>query len=422
MFDTQSFHSYQTHTGHIQTPKMPVIKVLGLGGGGSNTVDRMFQLGIPDIEYIAANTDRQALRRSVVPNKILLGPQYCRGLGAGGNPTVGEQAARESADQIKHALQGADMIFIACGMGGGTGTGSIPVAAEIAKATGALTIAIVTTPFSFEGTNRSRNAQAGIAKLRERCNTLITVPNDKLLECVPRNTTMEVAFRYSDEVLRQGVQSIAEIVTRTGLINVDFANVKSLMELSGGAVLTIGVGRGENKAVDAVQRALSNPLLDIGSIDQAAGVLMHFTGGDEMGLLEIAQAVDIVQKQLSKDALVTIGATVEPKLKDKVQLILVATGLGGTSLQETMSAVSQPVEAKSQSTLSNLNKPSMSEREEMAENIENDSIYEGSQPTPIAVRRPEYGWVNATTNSNTLGGRNLDLPAFLRKRQYSQTQ
>ncbi len=416
MFDTQSFQQYTTNTNHLQTPNMPVIKVLGLGGGGSNTVDRMFQLGIPDIEYIAANTDRQALRRSKVPNKILLGPNYCRGLGAGGNPSVGEQATRESAEQIRQALHGADMVFLACGMGGGTGTGAIPVAAEIARSTGALTIAIVTTPFSFEGTNRSRNAQAGIAKLRDRCNTLITVPNDKLLECVPRNTTVEVAFRYSDEVLRQGVQGIAEIVTRSGLINVDFANVKSLMELSGGAVLTIGVGRGENKAVDAVQRALNNPLLDISSIDQASGVLMHFTGGDEMGLLEIAQAVDVVQKQLHPDALVTIGATVDSKLQDRVQLILVATGLGGTSLQDTLQAVSQTASPPSATT-----EPEVVVVQDVP--AETDSVYADVQPLPIASRKPDYGWVNNTSDTRNMGGRsNLDLPAFLRKRQYSQSR
>ncbi len=416
MFDNQSFQRYTPGTGHLQAPSMPVIKVLGLGGGGSNTVDRMFQLGIPDIEYIAANTDRQALRGSKVPNKILLGPNFCRGLGAGGNPSVGEQAARESADQIRNALQGADMVFLACGMGGGTGTGAIPVAAEVARSTGALTIAIVTTPFSFEGTNRARNAQAGIAKLRDRCNTLITVPNDKLLECVPRDTTMEVAFRYSDEVLRQGVQGIAEIVTRSGLINVDFANVKSLMELSGGAVLTIGVGRGENKAVDAVQRALNNPLLDISSIDQAAGVLMHFTGGDEMGLLEIAQAVDVVQKQLHPDALVTIGATVDSKLQDRVQLILVATGLGGTSLQDTLQAVSQTAPPPSTTT-----EPEVVVVQ--GASAEPEPVYADVQPLPIASRKPDYGWVNNTGDSRTLGGRShLDLPAFLRKRQYSQSR
>src|SRR5574341_1087160 len=229
-----------------------VIKVLGLGGGGQNAIDRMIEFGIHGVEFIAANTDHQALSKSISPNKLLLGQRTRRGLGAGGDPSNGEMAAEESTEAIRQALHGADMVFLTAGLGGGTGTGSIPVAARIAREIGAITVAIVTSPFTFEGSKRLRNAQAGIARLRQHCQSLIVVPNDKLLAIAERHVTFEDALRVADEVLRQGVQGMAELVTRPSLINVDFANVCALMQMPGGAFLAMGTGKGANKTVDAV--------------------------------------------------------------------------------------------------------------------------------------------------------------------------
>ncbi len=262
----------------------PVIKVLGLGGGGSNAVNRMIELGLSGVDFIAANTDHQALQSSLAPVKIHLGPKATRGLGAGGNPAVGKAAAEESARQIAAALQGADMVFLTAGMGGGTGTGSIGVAAQIARHLGAVTIAVVTTPFSFEMGRRQKNANEGLMLLRPHTDTLISIPNDRLLHVAPRNLPLEVAFRLADDVLRQAVQGITEIITTPGMINVDFANVRHLMKLGGGSLLSIGQGQGENKAIKAIDQAIHHPLLDFSSLENAAGILINFTCGEDLSL------------------------------------------------------------------------------------------------------------------------------------------
>jgi len=280
----------------MSDPQRTVIKVLGLGGGGQNAVNRMIRLGIEGIDFIAANTDAQALHTSLAPVQIHLGPDVTRGLGAGSKPEIGERAGDESRPEIKEALTGADMVFLTAGLGGGTGTGAIPIAAEVSKATGALTIAIVTTPFSFEGPRRMKNAEDGLARLRPHCDTLITVPNDKLLPLVGKSASFQVAMQVADEVLRQGVQGIAEVVNRAGLINVDFSNIRALMQFTGNAMMAIGQAKGDGKALAAARQALSMPLLDVSTFDAASGLLVHFTGGEDLSLYEINQAMEAIQK------------------------------------------------------------------------------------------------------------------------------
>ena len=312
----------------------PRIKVLGLGGGGSNAVNRMIELGLHGVEFIAANTDAQALASSLASTRLQLGPQVTRGLGAGGDPTIGAAAAMESSAEITEALEGADMVFITAGMGGGTGTGAAPLAAELATEAGALVIAIVTMPFSFEMGRRSQNALEGIRKLRPHTHTLITVPNDRLLQIAPRDLSLEIAFRLADDVLRQGVQGMAELVMRTGLINVDFANVRQLLSRGGGALMSIGLGEGSKKASKAVHQALHHPLLEIDSLEQANGVLVHFTGGEDLALAEISEAVEELSASMHPEGELILGATHEGTMFGRTQVILIITGLGGSPLRE----------------------------------------------------------------------------------------
>ncbi len=310
------------------------IKVLGLGGGGSNAVNRMVELGLIGAEFIAGNTDHQALESSLAPTRIQLGPGVTRGLGAGGDPKVGAAAAIESSRELAEALAGADMIFLAAGMGGGTGTGATPIAAAIARETGAVVIATVTMPFSFEMSKRAKNATEGVRLLQPHTHTLITVPNDRLLQVVPREASLEVAFRFADDVLRQGIQGIVELVTKPGLINVDFAHVRAVMRKGGGALMAIGIGEGANKSEVAVRQALHHPLLEIDSLGQATGALVNFTGGEDLGLVEVGAAVDALRENMPPDAEVILGVTTEPAMRGRVQVILIVTGIGGQPLQE----------------------------------------------------------------------------------------
>ncbi|HSB90217.1 MAG TPA: cell division protein FtsZ [Anaerolineales bacterium] len=317
------------------------VKVLGLGGGGSNAINRMIELGLTGVEFIAANTDAQALEGSLASTKLQLGPRVTRGLGAGGDPKIGAAAAMESSREIARALSGADMVFLTAGMGGGTGTGAAPVAAEIAREVGAVTIAIVTMPFGFEMSRRSRNAMEGVRLLQPQTHTLITVPNDRLLQVVPRDVSLEVAFRLADDVLRQGVQGIAELVTRAGLVNVDFAHVRELMLRGGGALMAIGLGEGHKMARAAVRQALHHPLVGIDSLEQASGVLLHFTGGDDLTLFEISEAVEELRQTLSPDADIVFGATTEPAMTGRTQAILIVTGIGGRPVPTVTEVVEQ---------------------------------------------------------------------------------
>jgi cell division protein FtsZ len=316
-----------------------VIKVVGLGGGGSNAVNRMIELGVGGVEFIACNTDHQALSNSLAKCQVALGPRTTRGLGAGGDPAIGRAAAEESSRELAEAMQGADMVFLTAGMGGGTGTGAIPIAAEIARSQGAIVVAIVTVPFSFEGKRRMQAAQDGIDSMHPHCNTLITIPNDRLLEVAPKQTTFDVALRLADDVLRQGVQAIAELITRPGLVNVDFSHVRSLMQLAGGACLAVGHGTGPDKAIQAVRSALHNPMLEIGSLETAAGLLVHFTGGEDLELAELHRAMQEASAGAT-NAEVFFGAAIDPSMKGRVQVIIVATGVGGQPLGSVIEGAS----------------------------------------------------------------------------------
>lgn len=309
------------------------IKVIGLGGGGSNAINRMVELGLIGASFIAANTDLQALESSLAPTRIQLGPSVTRGLGSGGDPRVGAAAALESSRELAEAFAGADMVFLTAGMGGGTGTGAAPIAAEIARETGAVVIATVTMPFAFEMSRRSKNAVEGVKRLQPHTHTLITVPNDRLIEAVPRDVSLEVAFRFADDVLRQGIQGIVELVTKPGLINVDFAHVRNLMHRGGGALMAIGLGEGEDKANLAVHQALHHPLLEVNSLELASGALVHFTGGDDLSLVEVGTAVEVLRESLPPEVDVILGVTPEPAMEGRVQVILVVTGIGGRPVQ-----------------------------------------------------------------------------------------
>jgi cell division protein FtsZ len=327
-----------SESGTYSRPKT-VIKVVGLGGGGSNAVNRMIELGVGGVEFIACNTDHQALSNSLAKCQVALGPRTTRGLGAGGDPTIGRAAAEESARELAEAMQNADMVFLTAGMGGGTGTGAIPIAAEIARSQGAIVVAIVTIPFSFEGKRRMQAAQYGIECMHPYCNTLITIPNDRLLEVAPKQTTFDVALRLADDVLRQGVQAIAELITRPGLVNVDFSHVRSLMQLAGGACLAVGHGNGPDKAIQAVRSALHNPMLEIGTLETAAGLLVHFTGGEDLELAELDRAMQEVSAGAT-NAEVFFGAAIDPSMKGRVQVIIVATGVGGQPIGSVIAGAS----------------------------------------------------------------------------------
>ncbi|MBX6394825.1 MAG: cell division protein FtsZ [Alicyclobacillaceae bacterium] len=309
----------------FDTEHLARIKVIGVGGGGCNAVNRMIESGIKGVEFIAVNTDAQALQLSKAENRLQIGEKLTRGLGAGANPEIGKKAADESREQIMNCLRGADMVFVTAGMGGGTGTGAAPVIAEIAKELGALTVGVVTKPFSFEGRRRMTQAEQGIQHLKEKVDTLIVIPNDRLLEIVDRNTPMLEAFREADNVLRQGVSGISDLIAVPGLINVDFADVKTIMTERGAALMGIGVSSGENRAAEAAKKAICSPLLET-SIDGARGVLMHIAGGNNLSLFEVNEAADIVSSAADPEVNMIFGAVINQDLKDEIVVTVIATG------------------------------------------------------------------------------------------------
>src|SRR5579883_3468826 len=301
------------------------IKVVGVGGGGSNAVNRMITAGLRGVEFIAINTDAQALAMSNADKKIHIGGKLTRGLGAGGDPEIGRQAAEETREELTEALEGADMVFVTAGMGGGTGTGGAPIIAQVARELGALTIGVVTRPFSFEGRRRAAAAEEGIRTLRQRVNTLITIPNDRLLQVVDKNATVVEAFRIADDVLRQGVQGIADLITVPGLINLDFADVRTVMAEAGSALIGIGVASGEGRAAAAAHAAIASPLLET-SMEGARGVLINVTGGLDLGLLEVNEAAQVIQKAADPDANIIFGAVIDDRLDGEVRITVIATG------------------------------------------------------------------------------------------------
>src|SRR3954447_17494644 len=309
---------------------LAVIKVVGIGGGGTNAVNRMVDAGLKGVEFIAVNTDAQALQMCDADIKLQIGDQLTRGLGAGADPEIGYGAANESRDEIKEALQGADMVFITAGQGGGTGTGAGPVIAEVAKQEiGALTVGVVTKPFDFEGSQRQRQAEEGIDRLREQVDTLIVIPNEKLLAVVERRTSILDAFREADNVLRQGVQGITDLITIPGLINLDFADVRTIMHDAGSALMGIGEANGENRASEAAKGAISSPLLEQ-SVEGATGILLNITGGSDLGLFEVNEAAEIIQSAADQNSNIIFGAVVDHGLGDAVRVTVIATGFQGS--------------------------------------------------------------------------------------------
>src|SRR5215467_3853221 len=307
---------------------LAVIKVVGVGGGGTNAVNRMVDAGLSGVEFIAVNTDAQALMICDADVKIHIGSAATRGLGAGADPAVGLAAAQESRDELKEALKGADMIFITAGEGGGTGTGAAPVVAELGRELGALTVGVVTRPFGFEGRKRSQQAEQGIESLRDKLETLIVIENDRLLQVVEKQTTVVDAFRMADDVLRQGVQGITDLITVPGLVNLDFADVRTIMREAGSALMGIGSASGENRAAEAARAAVSSPLLE-SSIEGATGILLNITGGPDIGLFEVNEAAEVVTSAADPNANIIFGAVIDEAMGDEVRVTVIATGFGG---------------------------------------------------------------------------------------------
>jgi len=330
------------------TESFAQIRVVGVGGGGSNAVNRMIAEGLTGVDFIAVNTDTQALMLSDAPKRVRIGDKLTRGLGVGGNAELGQKAAAESTDELYEVLRGSDMVFVTAGMGGGTGTGAAPIIAGIAREMNALTIGVVTRPFTWEGSVRTETARSGIERLKEAVDTLIVIPNDRLLEITDKRATLQVAFTLADDVLRQGVQGISELITVPGLINLDFADVRTIMSEGGAALMAVGRATGENRAVEAAQQAISNRLLDI-TIDGARGILFNVTGGPNLSLFEVNEAASIVKQTAHPDVNLIFGAVIDEKLSDEIRIIVIATGFDQPeprprAVQATRASFSEPVE------------------------------------------------------------------------------
>ncbi|MCL4870700.1 MAG: cell division protein FtsZ [Anaerolineae bacterium] len=366
------------------------IKVVGVGGGGSNAVNRMIESGINSVEFIAINTDNQALLLSDAPTRVRIGDKSTRGLGSGGNPEKGEKAANESVEELYEVLKGSDMVFITAGMGGGTGTGAAPVVAKVAREQGALTIGVVTRPFLFEGSKRSQSAELGIERLKEHVDTLIVIPNDRLLELTDKRMSLTESFRMADDVLRQGIQGISELITVPGLINLDFADVRSIMSEGGAALMAVGQASGEDRARLAAEQAISSRLLDV-TIDGARGILFNVTGGPNMSLFEVNQAAAIIRETAHPDANLIFGAVIDEAMGDEMRITVIATGFErNPSRRQVLQQYNTTTRPQSQST-----PPPTRQMAEVA-----------AAPTP-ARQEPV---------APKFSPQNLDIPAFLRRR------
>ena len=388
------------------------IRVIGVGGGGVNAVNRMIAEGMRGVEFIAVNTDAQALMLAQSPKRVRIGDKLTRGLGAGSNPDIGEKAAEESSDDLYEALKGSDMVFITAGMGGGTGTGASPIVARVAKEVGALTIGVVTRPFTFEGGKRSKSAEAGIAKLKEHVDTLIVIPNDRLLEIVDKRANLQQAFRVADDVLRQGIQGISELITVPGLINLDFADVKTIMSEGGAALMAVGTATGENRAVDAAQQAISSKLLDV-TIDGARGILFNVTGGPSMTLYEVNQAAEIIKSTSHPDVNLIFGAVIDENMKDEIRITVIATGFDqGTPM--VVKPAAQPQVA-------------VRPRARVLETVGAHVAKAASAPAPAPSAAPAASAAPARSEPRAVAAQqefpsrvfnetDLDIPPFLRKR------
>jgi len=373
------------------------IKVVGVGGGGSNAVNRMIEEKLSGIEFVAINTDAQALLLSNAPKRVRIGDKLTRGLGAGGNPEKGAKAAEESQEELYETLRGADMVFITSGMGGGTGTGAAPVVAQIAKELGALTIGVVTRPFTFEGAKRSTAAESGINKLKEFVDTLIVIPNDRLLQIVDKRASLNEALRTADDVLRQGIQGISELITVPGLINLDFADVRTIMAEGGAALMAVGRASGEDRARLAAEAAISSSLLDI-TIDGARGILFNVTGGPSMTLFEVNQAAAIIKETAHPDVNLIFGAVVDPNMSDELRITVIATGFERQSMPRrvTSSRAMQPAAAQATASRTHTAAPQSA-----------------ASPSPASSQKEKD---NAEFAPRVYNTEDLDIPAFLRRR------
>ena len=367
------------------------LRVIGVGGGGSNAVDRMIEEGVTDVDFVAVNTDSQALLRSGAPKRVHIGEKLTRGLGSGGNPELGQKAAEESLDELNEVLKGSDMVFITAGMGGGTGTGAASVVARVAREQGALTIGVVTRPFLFEGTPRTQAALQGIEQLKEHVDTLIVIPNDRLLELTDKRMSLSESFTLADDILRQGIQGISELITVPGLINLDFADVKTIMSEGGAALMAVGTGEGEDRARMAAEQAVTSRLLDV-TIDGARGILFNVTGGPDMSLYEVNLAASIIRETAHPDANLIFGAVVDESMGDELRITVIATGFEGVSMTrrqvlEQQYSHPQPQQAQ---------QPQQSTRSEV-------SVEAQPAPAPEPVQ-PRFA------------PNNLEIPAFLRRK------
>ncbi|OOP73893.1 cell division protein FtsZ [Clostridium beijerinckii] len=364
------------------------IKVIGCGGGGSNAVNRMIVEGLKNVEFIAINTDKQALMLSNADQKIQIGEKLTKGLGAGANPEIGKKAAEESREEITASIKGANMVFITAGMGGGTGTGAAPIVAEIAKSMDILTVGVVTKPFPFEGKRRMRHAEMGIATLKEKVDTLVIIPNERLLNMADKKTTLLDSFKLADEVLRQGVQAISDLITITGVINADFADIKAVMLNKGLAHMGVGFGKGDTRTQDAVKQAISSPLLET-SIDGATDVIINFTGGADLGALEVYDAADVVREAVDPDANIIVGAVIDETLNEEIRITVIATGFESENNRLSLgSIVEEPKKVQPQA------KEVAKEQQEVA----------------VDAKEPEM-------NSNNYEPDDLDIPVFLRRQK-----
>ncbi|MCU9593171.1 cell division protein FtsZ [Caldibacillus thermolactis] len=385
-----------------QIDQLATIKVIGVGGGGNNAVNRMIEHGVQGVEFIAVNTDAQALNLSKADIKIQIGAKLTKGLGAGANPEVGKKAAEESKEQIEEVVKGADMVFVTAGMGGGTGTGAAPVIAKIAKELGALTVGVVTRPFSFEGKRRQTYASNGITTMKDAVDTLIVIPNDRLLEIVDKSTPMLEAFKEADNVLRQGVQGISDLIAVPGLINLDFADVKTIMSNKGSALMGIGIASGENRAAEAAKKAINSPLLET-SIDGAQGVIMNITGGSNLSLFEVQEAAEIVSSASDEEVNMIFGSVINENLKDEIVVTVIATGFNEELKQAKPTTRSNAGQAKNSTTT------------QPKTQTQTHSQIQQQRREPVK-EEPHYQESSRNNTNVDYQDDMLDIPAFLRNR------
>ena len=384
------------------------IKVVGVGGGGGSAVNRMVENGVKGVEFIAVNTDVQALHYNKSSKKLHIGKSITRGLGAGMNPELGRQAAEESQNEVRDALKDADMVFVTCGLGGGTGTGAAPIVAEIARDLGALTVAVVTKPFQFEGAQRKNIAERGLTELSDKVDTIITIPNDKLLQVIDKKTSLLDAFKVVDDILQQGVQGIAELITIPGLINVDFADVKAVMANAGSALMGIGTASGENKAIEAAKAAINSPLLEM-SIEGARGILFTITGGPNLGMNEVNEAAKIITSAADEDAKIIFGSCLDPKMKDELKITVVATGFDGR--------IGGPAERDLTGSETSYSQNTYIERKEKEDKISEEPKKKKSNVSPLRAAQAEPA-KKKEVEAEPAGEDDDDLgiPAFIRKK------